>query len=243
MDMPSSLPAPLLKLEYARAATEYLKRLPPEHFMESTKQADQREITLASFRLVTTDWPDFQFFNELLVQTRKRRSRGLVQVVPDNMVVLHPEKIRADGSYDVEIQPAGPFWVLEYISKSNPRKDYEDSYRKYEKDLKVPYYLLFYPDEQELTLFHRGRARYVSVKPNTQGRLALPEAEMEVAILDGWVRYWFRGRLLPLPADLLRSLNEANRRAEVEARRAEAAEAEVARLRAELERVRGGKPG
>jgi Uma2 family endonuclease len=151
------------------------------------------------------------------------------------MVVLHLEKIRADGSFDVELQPAPPFWVLEYVSKSNPRKDYEDSYRKYEKELKVPYYLLFYPEEQELTLFHRGRTRYVSVLPNEHGRLALPEAEVEVALLEDWVRFWFREQLVPLPPDLKRSLTEANRRAD-------AAEGEVARLRAELQRLRGQKP-
>jgi hypothetical protein len=70
--MPSSKPVTLLKLEYAREAEAYLKGLRPEHFMEATRQARQREITVESFRLITTDWPDFQFFNELLVQAQAR---------------------------------------------------------------------------------------------------------------------------------------------------------------------------
>src|SRR5262249_23491721 len=82
--------------------------------------------------------------------------------------------------------------VLEYVSKNNKRKDYEDNFRKYERELKVPYYLLFYPDNEELTLFHRRGSKYVSVKPNAAGRLAIPELELEVALLDGWVRFWFR---------------------------------------------------
>jgi hypothetical protein len=70
------------------------------------------------------------------------------------------------------------------------------------------------------------------------------------------VRFWFRGELLPLPAELQQELDETRRqlaearqlaeeqtrRAEEQTRRAEeesqgrlAAEAEIARLRAELE--------
>ena len=47
--------------------------------------------------------------------------------------------------------------MLEYVSKSSRRKDYDDNFDKYERDLKVPYYLTFYPDDQELTLYrHTG---------------------------------------------------------------------------------------
>src|SRR5262249_14235443 len=131
------------------------------------------------------------------------------QVVPDNMVVLHEGPLDAEGSYDVPAQPARPFWVLEYVSKSNPRKDYDDNMVKYEHELKVPYYLLFRPDIQELILYRHNGKKYVSVKPNEHERYPVPPVEMEVAIHEDWVRFWFQGRLLPLPADLLRELQEA----------------------------------
>jgi hypothetical protein len=172
--------------------------------------------------LVHVRRPDIQTFNELLVQYRVKTKKKIQQVVPDNMVVVHAVPIKADGSFNVPVQPVGPFWMLEYVSKSNKRKDYEDNIRKYETDLKVPYYLVFHPDEQELLLFRRSRAKYVSVKPNEHGRDAIPKLEIEVAILDGWVRFWFRGELLPLPADLQRQLDETKRRADDEARRADA---------------------
>ncbi len=124
------------------------------------------------------------------------------------MVVIHDGPIKAEGSYDLPLQPVGPFMMLEYVSKGSKRKDYEENHEKYEKQLKVPYYLLFYPDAQELTLFHHTGEKFVSVKPNDKGRLAIPELELEAAILDGWVRYWFRGELLPLPADLMRELQQ-----------------------------------
>jgi Uma2 family endonuclease len=49
----------------------------------------------------------------------------------------------------VPLAPAPPFWVLEYVSKDSERKDYTDRFRKYERELKVPYYLVFYPEDQK----------------------------------------------------------------------------------------------
>jgi Uma2 family endonuclease len=151
--MASKLPDGLLRYAYAKAADDYLRSLPLEHFMESTPQATQRKITLESFDLVHARRPDVQIFNELLVQFPMRGRRRPAQVVPDNMVVIWKDPIEAVGGYDVPLQPIRPFWVSEYVSPSNKRKDYEESVEKYER-LKVPYYLVFYPDSQDLTLFH-----------------------------------------------------------------------------------------
>jgi Uma2 family endonuclease len=238
--MSSVKPRHLLRIEYEAAAEAYLRSLPPEHFMEATAQATQREITVESLALLHAARPEIQYFNELLVQYPFKGRRGIKQVVPDNMVVLHPEPIKAGGSFDLPLQPVGPFWVMEYVSKHNHRKDYERSFTKYERDLKVPYYLLFYPDEQELTLYRHTRTKYVSVKPNENGRYALAQLDLEVALLDGWVRFWYKGELLPLPADLQRSLIEAQQRAEAEKRRAdaEAQRADTEARRADAEALR-----
>jgi hypothetical protein len=124
------------------------------------------------------------------------------------MVVVCEQPIQAEGSYDTPLQPVGPFWVLEYVSKHNERKDYEDNFRKYERELKVPYFLLFYPDNQDLTLFRLQGQKYRSVTPNTAGRHPIRQLGLEVALLDGWVRYWYKGELLPLPADLQRQVQQ-----------------------------------
>ena len=219
--MPTDKPRALIEIAYAEAAQEYLRSLPPEHFMEATAQGTQRKITLESLDLVHAQRPEVQIFNELLVQYPRKGQKRPGQVVPDNMVVVHPEPIRANGSYDVPIQPVGPFWVLEYVSKHNKRKDYDDNFDRYEKELKVPYFLLFYPDNQELTLYRHTGQKYQAVPPNEQGRYPIPELEMEVGLLDGWARFWFRGQLLPLPADLQRELDEARRQLQEEKQRAE----------------------
>ena len=238
--MAGQLPPILLRLTYQKAAEEYLRSLPLEHFMEATAQATQRKITLESFDLVHARRPDVQVFNELLVQYPVRGQEQLGQVVPDNMVVIWPEPIQAEGSFDLPFQPVGPFWMFEYVSQHSRRKDYDTNLRKYER-LKVPYYLIFYPDGQELTLFRYGSRRYVTVKPNPEGRFAISDLEMEVALLDGWVRFWYRGELLPLPADLQRDLDETRRRLRRVTRRATAlrhrAEAEAQRAEAEAQRA------
>src|SRR5438067_303277 len=100
--------------------------------MEATDQATQRKITLESLDLVHARRPEVQVFNELLIQYLVKGRRKPGQVVPDNMVVVTPEKIGTVGSYNTPLEPALPFWVLEYVSKSNARKDYEDSSHQYE---------------------------------------------------------------------------------------------------------------
>jgi Uma2 family endonuclease len=223
---------------YEQEAEEYLQSLPLEHFMEATPQATQRKITLESLDLVTAARPEVHVFNELLLQYPRPGMRRQGKVVPDNMVVIHDGPIQAALSYTIKEQPAGPFWTLEYVSKSSRRKDYDDNMDKYERELRVPYYLLFQPDVQELTLYRHNGKKYVSVKPNSRGRYAIKELELEVALLDEWVRFWFRGELLPLPAQLLRERNEARRELTAERRARLAVEEENARLRAEMEQMK-----
>lgn len=211
----------LLEVSYADYAQEYLRSLPLEHFMESTTQGTQRKITLAAFDQIHAVRPEVQHFNELLVQYHLPRQDRPGQVVPDNLVVICEEEIEADGSYDVLLQPVGPFMTLEYVSKGNKRKDYKDSFTKYEKQLRVPYYLVFRPDRQDLRLYRLRARKYVLVAPNDAGRHPIPDLEVEVALLDRWVRFWFRGRLLPLTAELVKELEQERRRADREKRRAD----------------------
>ncbi len=241
--MASVKPRALIEIAYEEAAQAYLRSLPLEHFMEATAQATQRKITLESLDLLKARRPDVQVFNELLVQYPRPRQRHPGQVVPDNMVVVSDAPVRAETSYNLPLEAARPFWVMEYVSKHNKRKDYEDSFNKYERDLKVPYYLIFYPDNQELTLYRHNGRKYVSVKPNNEGRYPIPELDLEIGLLGGWVRYWHKGKLLPLPADLQRDLDEARGRADEEKRRADALLVRLEDAERELARYRtGGQP-
>jgi Putative restriction endonuclease len=235
--MQLQVPETLLRLRYYEAAQEYLRSLPPEHFMESTPQATQRKITLVSLDVVRTRRSDVHVFNELLVQYPLPRGKKLGQVVPDNMVVIYAGPIDAEGSYDVPLQPARPFWMLEYVSKSNRRKDYDDNMRRYAQELKVPYYLLFEPDKDLMRLYHHARGRYAEVKPNAEGRCAIPDLEIEVALLDGWVRFWHQGELLPLTADLVREVKEMRRAFRKSQRQLAEAKEELADAKRQIEEL------
>jgi Uma2 family endonuclease len=244
------------RLFYERAAREYCESLPLEHFMESTPAATQRKITLESFDLIHATRPDVWCYNELLIQYPVTGIRDIGRVVPDNLIVVHDQPLRGTGSFNTPFEDASPFLALEYVSEGTQRKDHVDNMRRYERDLKVPYYLLFEPDKKQAVLFKlsAGKRKYVSVRPNRDDRLEVPELELEAGVLDEWVRFWFRGKLLPLPAELATELEEAKRqlrRAQRQARTAEeqaraeraareALEAEIERMRAELKRFKGG---
>ena len=246
--MTDAVADPDLERLYLESEQEYLRSLPLEHFMESTAQATQREITVASFRVIRASRPDVQCFNELLVQYPRAGTDRPGRVVPDNMVVVHPEPIRAAGSFVVPRQPARPFMVMEYASKTTLRKDYEANMYRYERSLGVPYYLLSQPEHAELTLYRLVDGSYSAVPPDTAGRAAVPELELTVGERDGWVRYWFRGELVPVTDDLVRERDaeraarraaerltaKAEQVADAERAARQALEAEVARLRAEL---------
>ena len=236
--------------DYERAADEYCRSLPLEHFMEATSQATQRKITLESLDLVKSRRPEVWVFNELLIQYERGRGKKLGQVVPDNMMVLSETPIKVEGSFDLVLQPAGPFLVLEYVSRNNRRKDYLESFGKYERELKVPYCLFFRPEAQKLDLYHHDSEKYCLVAPNRHGRLPIPELDLEVGLLNGWVRFWYQGKLLPLRAELQHDLDkvkedleEARKRADLERQRAEKAERELEKLRAQVEerKKRNGK--
>lgn len=238
--------APWTAADYERAERQYARSLPLEHFMEAQPQGMQREITLESWAVLRVRHPEVQFFNELLVQYLFEGD--LHQVVPDNMLRLCLEPIRTTGSFNLELEPVGPMLVVEYVSATKQRKDYQDSFAKYERELKVPYCLMFYPDRQDLRVWRHTGQEYERLTATDQGRHAIPELELEVGLLDGWVRYWYRGELLPVPAELLARLDQANQRADQERQRADqerqradqerqradAAEAELTRLRALL---------
>ncbi len=239
---PASAPDPDLVRFYEEDARWYVKQLPLEHFMESTPQATQRKITLESFDVIAAARPEVQCFNELLIQYPAAGQKHPARVVPDNFIVLHPTPLGPLTSFPIATQPVGPFFVLEYVSKHNPRKDYEDNLVRYEQSLRVPYYLVFYPDNEEMTLFRLVEGKYQAVRPNATGRVAVPELELEVGLVNGWARYWFRGESVPLPAELNAARLAAEQRAAAAEQALDAERAARAALEAELARLRG-QPG
>jgi Uma2 family endonuclease len=236
------------RLIYDWAADRYLQSLPLEHFMESTEQSTQREITMESLALVRAIRPDFQVFSELLIQypVPGEDPDEPARVVPDNMVIVWPKPLAPLKAFHAPLHKARPTLVLEYVSQSNRRKDYDDNYKKYERDLKVPYYLVFEPEKQTLAVFHLEKGKYVAIAANEAGRLAIPDLELEVDLVNRWVRFWHCGALLPLPGELLNQMKAkddqlaaSREQLRLSNERAAAAEAEITSLRDELAKAKG----
>jgi hypothetical protein len=218
---------------YEKAAQEYFREhmdgpAPPE----TATQGTQRHITLASLDLLTAARSDVHVFNELLVRFPRAG-----EVVPDNMVVVHDGPLEVDDVYDITAQPTRPFWMLDYISDNYPRKSYHKNFDKYERLLKVRYCLTFKTEFRELALYRHNGREYIRVEANDNGRFAIPELELEVALREGWVRFWRRGDLLLLPAEMQQQIDETRRQL-VEERARLAAAQELERLRAENEQLK-----
>ncbi|MBY0233128.1 MAG: hypothetical protein K2W96_27915 [Gemmataceae bacterium] len=80
---------------------------------------------------------------------------------------------------------------------------------RYERDLRIPYCLIYSREAMELSLYRLRRRRYSAVVPDEDGRCEIAEIESSVGLLDGWVRYWHRGELVPLPDELDAELEAA----------------------------------
>src|SRR5262249_15186617 len=152
----------------------------------------------------------------------------LSRVVPDNMVRICDQPVLTKGSFNLELEPVGPLMVLEWVSDSSEGKDYEESFDKYEQELHVPYCLTYHPDKQDLRVYRQAKGRYELIAANAHGRYPIPELELEIGMLDGWVRFWHRGELLGLPADLQAEIDDlkdqlrlARKRADQERSRAD----------------------
>ena len=224
--------------EYDRLADEYLAGLPLEHFMEDPDTAAQRIITGASFRVISRYRPDIVCFNEILVQyPRDDGSSG--QVVPDAMIAVEGRPVPSrKKSYKVPYEESSIIMVIEYVSSgaANRRKHYEENRERYEQELKVPYYLLFDPHPPHLTILSLIDGMYEDVEPNAAGRYAVDELDLEIAIWDEWVRFWFKGELVPLPEESIDERDAANKTARRESLRAnrEKRRADLADQKADL---------
>jgi Uma2 family endonuclease len=125
-----------------------------------------------------------------------------------------------------------PSFVLEITSKSTRREDLGDKMSIYRDDLKVPEYFLFDLSRDWVTDGVRGQRLvggvYRPIEPDVNGRVRSEELGLELGVVGRELRFYRPGERAPL-------LRRDERLAK--------AEAENARLRAELDRLRGGGGG
>lgn len=213
-----------MRLDYAAAA--YAHAEASCHVEVDALQARQRQITAWSLAVVAGVRPDIQTFTAVLIQYGPPGRDDPEQIVPDNFVVRAAKPIEARDHYDVPFQPARPFVVFEYPSTPLQRKRIGRRVGQYEHNLAVPYVVRFDPESGQLAVQHLIGSLLVPCDISAAGRAGIPELELELGVIDGVLRFWFRGELVPLPAEVLNHQQEQA--------------AEIARLRKELVRAKGG---
>jgi Uma2 family endonuclease len=171
-------------------------------------------------------------------QARTRDYRG-----PDFFLVNGAEHDRKRPYWAVwEEGGRYPDVIVEMLSPSTAQEDRTTKFRIYEQTFRTPEYYLYDPYVRALEGWHLGNGdpaqwRYRRVAPDAAGRLRSPGLGLWLGTWTGpylghedtWLRLFDAdGRLVPTFGE----------RAEAERQRAEAAEAEIARLRAEIEALR-----
>lgn len=180
------------------------------------------------------DRPKVYVSGNLLVHYEKGNRR--VHVAPDVFVVPGIGNHRREN-YLLWEEGRGLDFVIELTSKTTMLEDIEEKYNLYVEKLGVKEYFLFDPKEEHLKPsfqgYRRGKEKFRPIK-FVDGRLPSQVLGLHLERVGDELRLWNpdTGERLPTPTEL----------ALLEADRADAAEAEIERLRRELEQLRR-KPG
>jgi Uma2 family endonuclease len=142
-----------------------------------------------------------------------------------------------------------PDAVIELLSESTAKEDLGPKKRIYEKVFKTSEYFCYDPDMEVLGGWRLDKdGNYQQLSTNDKGRVWCEQLQMWLGSWRGtyqeyealWLRFYDRkGKLVPIAAE------KAGQKAEAQRKRAEAAEAELARLKAQLaaQQENGGKSG
>jgi Uma2 family endonuclease len=209
--------------------------------METSRHKHQMDILIYSLRPWLNHHPEggyvggnmFIYFS--MAQVRQQDFRG-----PDVFVVLGvPPGERK--SWVIWEEGKGPDIVIELLSDKTAITDKVEKKRVYQNQLKVAEYFWFNPfNPADWAGFDLHHGIYEPILPDAQDRLISRQLGLALVRWHGfyedteatWLRWTtLEGELLPTPQE---ALEIERQRAEAEAQRAMAAEAEVARLQALL---------
>ena len=159
----------------------------------------------------------------------------------------------------VSHEPIRPYWavwneggrypdvIIELLSPTTRKADFTTKKDVYEKTFRTGNYFCFDPKTKELFGWKRQFAGYADLKPIPNGRLWCDELNLWLGVWEGefygfhqsWLRFFTpEGQVVPVPAEIAdaaeHQIHLARYEAEAANRRAEAAEAELAQLKALL---------
>lgn len=166
------------------------------------------------------------------------------RVSPDVYVVFGAAMRQRNSYKSWEEDDALPAVVIEITSKKTKNEDILTKYTLYER-LKIHEYFLFDPTgthlkTERLRGFRLDNTNQYQPIPKTEERLFSEELYLELFGEGTRLRFYDPTTLtlLPTPSELRRQAALEKQRAEQEAKRADAAEARIAALLAEIERLK-----
>ncbi len=192
-----------MRCDYAAAAYAYIEA--NCHAEVDPLQARQRQITAWSLAVVAGVRPDIRTFTAVLIQDGPPGRDDPWQIVPDNFVVRAAKPIVVQDHYDVPFESARPFVVFDYPSTPLQRKRTGRRLGQYQDNFAVPCVVVFDPEQHGLELHRLVGGMFVPAGVNAVGRCEVPELELELGVVEGSMRFWFRGERVPLPGELLRA--------------------------------------
>jgi len=200
--------------------------------LESDFHRDQIDLLIRILRWWWRDRNDVYISGNLTVyynqeQLKTRNFRG-----PDFFVVLGTEKKDRKSWVVWGEQGRYPNLILEILSDSTKRVDKGLKKDLYQTTFRTPDYFWFDPNTLEFQGFHLVDGIYHEIQPTDQGWLWSQQLELYLGVFEQRLRFFTaQGELIPSPEE----------RAEQERQRAEQAEQEIARLKAQL-RSQGLEP-
>ena len=176
------------------------------------------------------------------------------RISPDAYVVFGTPMRQRDSYFAWQEGGLLPGVVFEITSRSTKNEDVVTKFERYERVLQVPEYFLFDPTGDYLRPRLQGYrlgpdGRYARLELTDDRRLHSEQLNLDLLIEGERLRLFdtAKGEPLPTPAELVTRAQAEAVNAQIQTARADAeadarsrAEAEIARLRAELDALRGG---
>jgi Uma2 family endonuclease len=172
---------------------------------------------------------------------------------PDFFVVKGVDRNKTRRSW-VSWQEGGrlPNVIIELQSESSAHVDHVVKKQFYGERFQTPEYFIYNPFDDEWTGYRLENGVYENPLPKVNGRIWSNQLELFVGAWTGpfqnhvrrWARFFDKdGKLVPIfgEAEKLRA-DAAQQRADTEAVARQAAEAEIANLKAELQRLKNSNP-
>jgi Uma2 family endonuclease len=162
-------------------------------------------------------------------------------VGPDFFLVLYAEDRERKSWLVWQEGMKYPDVIIELLSDSTRRIDYNNKKDLYEQVFKTREYYLYDPESQEFMGFHLLVDHYKPILPDTENRIYSPTTDLYLIIKDNWLRWMTKeGSILPTGKELAKRERE---RAEKEREKAEKERerAEKEREKAEKEREKAEK--